>query len=164
MQFAISSCRDGEEVTMNEQPILICYDDSHDSQHAIHVAAQLFPHRRAVVLDVAPPLTFGESIGASTGVAPDFAEVNVADARSLAEIGARLARDAGLPAQARTVVRAPIWEGVVEVSEEVDALAIVIGSHGAKRGRALFEGSLSHDVAVHSRKPVLIVPPQHGPS
>jgi hypothetical protein len=54
--------------------------------------------------------------------------------------------------------------GVVEVSEEVDAPAIVIGSHGAKRGRALFEGSLSHDVAVHSRKPVLIVPPQHGPS
>ena len=49
---------------MSDSPILICYDDSKGARHAIEVAAQLFSGRRAVVLDVATPLTVAESYAA----------------------------------------------------------------------------------------------------
>jgi nucleotide-binding universal stress UspA family protein len=38
---------------------------------------------------------------------------------------------------------------------------IVIGSRGLKGMREILEGSLSHAVAEHAGRPVLIVPPAH---
>jgi len=37
----------------------------------------------------------------------------------------------------------------------------VIGSRGLSGMRTLLEGSLSHQVATHAGRPVLIVPPPH---
>ena len=70
---------------MSDSPILICYDDSKGARHAIEVAAQLFSGRRAVVLDVAPPLTVAESYAAVGGVVPNFEEIsqNGISARSI---------------------------------------------------------------------------------
>jgi nucleotide-binding universal stress UspA family protein len=53
----------------------------------------------------------------------------------------------------------PTWDGVVAVAEELDAAAIVIGSRGLKGAREAVQGSLSHELAEHARRPVLIVPP-----
>jgi nucleotide-binding universal stress UspA family protein len=36
---------------------------------------------------------------------------------------------------------------------------IVIGSRGLSGAKEVFEGSVSHQVAEHARRPVLIVPP-----
>jgi len=36
---------------------------------------------------------------------------------------------------------------------------IVIGSRGLSGARELFEGSMSHEVAEHAGRPVLILPP-----
>jgi nucleotide-binding universal stress UspA family protein len=39
---------------------------------------------------------------------------------------------------------------------------IVLGSRGLTGVREAFEGSVSHDVAEHAGRPVLIVPPPRG--
>jgi nucleotide-binding universal stress UspA family protein len=144
---------------MDDAPILICYDDSNGARRAMEAAAALFADRRAVVLDVAPPLTVAESYAALGSVTPDFEELNTEDALSRAHVGAELARRAGLTAEARAGVAAPTWEGVVEVADEIGAAAIVIGSRGLTGAREFLNGSLSHQVAEHAGRPVLIVPP-----
>jgi nucleotide-binding universal stress UspA family protein len=147
---------------MDDAPILICYDDSNGARHAIKAAAALFADRRAVVLDVAPPLTVAESYAALGSITPDFEELNSEEALSRAHIGAELARSAGLTAEARTDVAAPTWDGVVEAADEIGAAAIVIGSRGFTGAREFLNGSLSHQVAEHAGRPVLIVPPPGG--
>ena len=146
---------------MDESPILICYDDSSSAKHAIDRAAQLFPGRHAVVLDVAPPLTGAESLAELSPAIPDFREINTADALANARLGAARAREDGLVAEARADLAAPTWDGVVVVADEIGAAAIVIGSRGLNGAEALLRGSLSHDVAEHAGRPVLIVPPAH---
>jgi nucleotide-binding universal stress UspA family protein len=138
---------------MSDSQILICYDDSKGARHAIEVAAQLFPGRRAVVLDVAPPLTVAESYAAVGGVVPGFEELNTEDALARARVGAEHAREAGFEAEARANVDAPTWDGVVAMADEIDAGLIVVGA------QELLKGSFSHDVAEHAGRPVLIVPP-----
>ena len=146
---------------MDDSPILICYDDSSSAKHAIDAAGHLFAGRRAIVLDVAPPLTGAESLAELGPVIPDFQEINTADALANARLGTTRAREDGLVAEPRADLAAPTWEGVIEVADEIDAAAIVIGSRGLNGAEALFRGSLSHDVAEHAGRPVLIVPPAH---
>ncbi|TML88676.1 MAG: universal stress protein [Actinobacteria bacterium] len=146
---------------MRERPILICYDGSDDARRAIGAAEALVGPRRAVVLDMGPPLTAAESYAAiSPGVVgADFEEMNEADALTRATEGAERAREAGFEATARGGIAAPTWQGVVDVADELDAAVIVLGSRGLKGGRELLEGSLSHQIAQNAGRPVLIVPP-----
>jgi len=146
---------------MSDAPILICYDGSEGARHAIETAGALLGKRRAVVLDVGPPLTVAESYAALGPMVPgeEFEEENLGDAEQRARAGAELAKRAGFDAEARAEVAAPTWEGVVDVADEIDAAVIVTGSRGLTGAREVFEGSLSHDVAEHAGRPVLIVPP-----
>jgi nucleotide-binding universal stress UspA family protein len=144
-----------------DAPILIAYDGSDDSRRAIDVAAALLGPRHAVVLDVAPTLTYNESLAAATTVigGQEAEDLNAAAADEGARKGAELATRAGFTAESQELVVTPAWEGIVEIADEVDAAVIVIGSRGLKGIRERFEGSTSHEVAEHSRRPVLIVPP-----
>lgn len=148
---------------MNDAPILICYDGSDHAQRAIDAAADLLGPRRAVVLDVGPPLTAAESLAVTTPVTPGaaFEGLNEDDARQRARAGADLAQRAGFAAEARAGLAAPTWEGIVDTADELDATVIVLGSRGLKGAREAFEGSVSHQVAEHAGRPVLIVPPPH---
>jgi len=145
---------------MTEQ-ILICYDGSDDAERVVDTAAALLGPRDAVVLTVAPAMTFAESMAATSSVVPGgaFEDLNEADARRRAEAGAALARRAGLHAEARATIASTTWEGIIDIADELDAAAIVIGSRGLAGLRELARGSVSHDVATHARRPVLIVPP-----
>jgi nucleotide-binding universal stress UspA family protein len=145
---------------MDEAPILICYDGSVDARRAIEAAAALLGPRGAVVLDVGPLVTQAESFAAITAVpAAAFEEASGAEALTIAGEGAEQARSAGFDAVARGVVAGPTWQAVVDVADELDAAVIVTGSRGLAGGRELLEGSLSHDIARHAGRPVLIVPP-----
>jgi nucleotide-binding universal stress UspA family protein len=146
---------------MDQAPILICYDGSDAAGRAIDAAAALLGPRRAVVLDIGPLLTTAESFAAVSSVVPGtaFEDLNTADALERARAGAELARQAGFEAEARGDLAAPTWGGIVDVAEEIDAAVIVIGSRGLSGAKELFEGSVSHEVAEHARRPVLIVPP-----
>jgi nucleotide-binding universal stress UspA family protein len=146
---------------MSDNPILICYDGSDGSQRAIAAAAVLFGPRHAVVLDVGPPLTPAESLASLASVVPGtaFEDLNEADAQTRAEAGAAEARLAGFDATPRAEVAAPTWEGVVDVADEIDAAVIVVGSRGLHGAKEQLLGSVSHDVAEHAGRPVLVVPP-----
>lgn len=139
------------------RPLLIAYDGSSEAAHAIEVAAALLTPTDAVVLDVAPRLTPGQSfvtVGSPVSADAAFEGVNKADAARRADAGVQLARAAGLHADARVCVASPRWQGIVESAREVDAAVIVLGS---KR-----RGDLSHDVAKHAGRPLLIVRPRIG--
>jgi nucleotide-binding universal stress UspA family protein len=124
---------------------------------AVVVASSLLDIVR--LLSVSTP--FGVSCQLST-VAPNFGELNTADALTRAETGAAIARSAGFTAEAQADLDAPTWEGIVEVADQIGAAVIVLGSRGLTGVREAFEGSVSHDVAEHAGRPVLIVPPPRG--
>jgi nucleotide-binding universal stress UspA family protein len=149
--------------TMTDTPILICYDGSPAADRAIASAAELLGPRRAVVLDIGPPITPAQSLATISAVVPSnsFEELNEDDARQGADRGAELARSSGFDAKARAAVVAPTWEGITEVADELDVPVIVIGSRGLSGLKETLEGSLSHEVARHAGRPVLIVPPPH---
>jgi nucleotide-binding universal stress UspA family protein len=146
---------------MHGTTILICYDGSEESGHAIDAAAALLGSRRAVVLDVGPVLTEAESVAAISSVVPGtaFEDLNLDSALERARAGVERAEAAGFTAEPRGELDAPTWQGIVDVADEIDAAVIVIGSRGLKGAREVFEGSTSHNVAEHARRPVLIVPP-----
>ena len=146
---------------MEDAPILICYDGSEGSKRAITTAASLLGSHRAVVLNVAPLITVAESFALSAPGPALFEDVNRAAAAEHAQAGAQLARAAGLTAEAHGDLGSPTWDAVVAVADEMGAAAIVIGSRGLTGVRELFEGSLSHEVAEHAGRPVLVVPPPH---
>src|SRR5262245_19570665 len=149
-----------EEVTMQDGRILICYDGSTEADRAIEAAAGLLGTRRAVVLDVGPLVTPAESPAALLPVSPAaaFGEVNAEDAMNRVEKGAGHAWRVGFDAHARASVDAPTWEGIVDVADEIDAAVIVLGSRALDGVHELLEGSVSHQVAEHAGRPVLIVP------
>src|SRR5262249_39912616 len=150
--------------TQVDPTILICYDGSKDADRAIQAAAALLRARHAVVLDVGPTLTTAESFAAISSVVPGtaFDDLNTSDALTRAKVGAEHAREAGFTAEARATLSSPRWEGIVDVADEIDAAVIVIGSRGLTGAREAFEGSVSHEVAEHAGRPVLIVPPPNG--
>jgi nucleotide-binding universal stress UspA family protein len=141
--------------------MLIGYDGSAEAEYAIDVAARLLEPTSAVVLNVAPRLTVGESfitVGSPVSGDAAFEGLNKADALRRAEAGARLARAAGLHADARVCAAAPRWEGIVQAADEVGAAVIVLGSRERRDAAELVERNISHDVAQHARRPLLIVP------
>jgi nucleotide-binding universal stress UspA family protein len=149
---------------MDDAPILICYDGSDGANRAIETAAALLGPRRAVVIDVGAPLTAAESVAAVSSVVPGaaFEELNMAAAQERADEGAERARGVGFTAEARAELAAPVWQDIVDVGDEIDAALIVLGSRALKGAREVLEGSVSHDVAEHAGRPLLVVPPAKG--
>ena len=144
---------------MSDGPVLICFDGSASARRAITAAAELLGPRRAVVLDVGPPVTPAESFAAMSAIPIDlFEEENAADALVRAREGGELARTAGFEAEARAMVAAPTWQGIVDAATELDVDVIVMGSRGLTGIREALDGSISHQVAEHAGRPVLIVP------
>jgi nucleotide-binding universal stress UspA family protein len=146
---------------MDDAPILFCYDGSTHSDRAIEAAGALLGQRRAVVADVGPMLTAAESVAAISSVVPSnaFEDLNLDSALERARAGTARAREAGFDAEPRAVLEEPFWKGIVDLADEIDAAVIVIGSRGLKGIHERFEGSVSHEVAEHAGRPVLIVPP-----
>jgi nucleotide-binding universal stress UspA family protein len=144
--------------------ILVCYDGSDDAKRAVDAAAALLAPRPAVVLNVAPAMTLAESVATTPSLVPGgaFEDLNRADALIRAEAGASRARRAGLDAEALATIAPTTWQGIVDVADELDVSVIVVGSRGLGGLRELARGSVSHDVATHTRRPVLIVPPSRG--
>jgi nucleotide-binding universal stress UspA family protein len=146
---------------MSTAPILICYDGTDEARHAIESAAALLGPRPAIVLDVTPILTLSESVAATSPVVPGaaFMELNEDDANRRAAEGPAIARRAGFQAEPRADVSEPTWEAIVDVADDLDAAAIVMGTRALAGARELFEGSVSHDVILHAGRPVVVVPP-----
>ncbi len=148
---------------MDDAPILICYDATDAARRAITAAAAVLGPRRAVVVDIAPPLTAGEAYATFSPLVPpaDYEDLNADEALDRARRGVERAQRAGFEATARGEASAPTWEAIVEVADEIDAAVIVMGTRALSGAADLLDGSVSHQVAKHAGRPVLIVPPPH---
>jgi nucleotide-binding universal stress UspA family protein len=146
---------------MDGKPILICYDGSESAVRSIQAAAELLAGRTAVVVDIGPVMTETESYAAiAPGVEVSLLQkLNLQGALERAEEGAKLARRVGFDAVPRAELSTPTWEGILYLADEIDAAVIVVGSRGLNAVRGLFEGSVSRQVAKHTKRPVLIIPP-----
>ena len=141
-------------------PLLIAYDGSEGARRAIDVAASLFPRREAVIFAVAAPVTVGEAYAETFGVVQGYEELNESVAQETAARGVDHARRAGLVAKGRGEIAVPTWQGILDAATDVGAPVIVMGASERTGARELLEGSVSHDVAKHARRPVLVVPPR----
>jgi nucleotide-binding universal stress UspA family protein len=150
-------------------PILIGFDGSRGAEHAIAQAGPLLAPAPAVVVHVWLPLSHAllwnpliEGAGPLAEQAEMLDEQGRTAAAALAEAGAELARDAGLPATARLAeTRHGIWRVLLACADEYDARLIVIGSHGISAVAGLL-GSVAAGVVHHARRPVFVVPEPPG--
>jgi nucleotide-binding universal stress UspA family protein len=146
---------------MGDDRILICFDVSNEARNAINAAASLLKPRRGIVPDRVGAAGGGELRGFLGDVVDDsFGDLIADDALRRSRAGVELAEEAKFIAQARDSLASSTWAGIVANASELDARAIVIGSRGLAGARARLEGNVSHAIAEHEGRPVLIVPSQ----
>jgi nucleotide-binding universal stress UspA family protein len=147
--------------------ILICYDGSDDAKAAIDCAARLIPGRDATILtvwerlvDVLARSGVGFGIPGGAGIDADEADrLSEEAARRTAEEGVERANAAGLKARATTRPRdGSVAEAILEEGDALEAEVIVLGTRGLTGVKSLLLGSVSHAVAQHSDRPVLVAP------
>ena len=142
-------------------PILLCYDASEGARAAIAAAGAWFSGREAIVLHTWRPIA---GISAAYAVLPvaGYDEVEVRRAAlQIAEEGAVLARAAGFRAspEIAEAIMDSDWQAILQCADRNDAFLIILGSRGRSSFTSFILGSVSHGVAQHSHRPVLIVPP-----
>jgi nucleotide-binding universal stress UspA family protein len=143
-------------------PIMICYDGSDGARRAIETAGDLFAGRKAIVLHVWSPVALIASTYGGMVSLPNYDDKEMQRAAlALSEEGARLAGEAGLAASPESVecTYEGTWRAIVDVADEYDAGVIVLGARGLSTFKSIVLGSVSHGVAQHSHRPVLVVPP-----
>jgi nucleotide-binding universal stress UspA family protein len=147
------------------KPVLFCYDGSDGSKTALTAAAELIKPCDAVVLVVWTPAEVMLARAGSFLVAvPNEGEIDsdeAAAAGRIAEEGAERGRARGYNAIARIAeATESVAKTIDEVAEEIDARLIVCGQRGRGPVASALLGSVSHALAAHTRRPVLIAP-QH---
>jgi nucleotide-binding universal stress UspA family protein len=148
-----------------DKPVLFCYDGSDGSKTALTAAVELIKPGDAVVLVVWMPASIQLARAGSFLVAvPNEGEIDEqeeAAARKIAEEGAAGARERGYNASARVAEAAEsVARTIDEVAHEIDAGLVVCGQRGRGAIGSALLGSVSHALASHAKRPVLIAP-QH---
>jgi nucleotide-binding universal stress UspA family protein len=151
-------------------PIVIGFDGSAASEHALREAARLLAPRPALVVvvwEAGAAFEMMEVPTTSIGVPPAPIDVRTAAevdralyerAQRLAEHGATLAREAGFEAEGLAVADdVTVADTLVSLAQERDAQAVVVGAHGHRRLREALLGSTSQGVIRHAECPVLVV-------
>jgi nucleotide-binding universal stress UspA family protein len=149
------------------KPVLFCYDGSEGSRTALSAAGQWITPTDAVVLTVWTPASILLTRAGSFIVSiPNEGEVDAdeaATAQRVAEEGAELARTGGYNAVGRAAeATESVAKTIEEVAEEIGAGLIICGQRGRGALGSVLLGSVSHALAAHTRRPVLIAP-QHQP-
>jgi nucleotide-binding universal stress UspA family protein len=147
------------------KPVLFCYDGSDGSKTALAAAVELIKPADAVVLVVWMPASIQLARAGSFIVAvPNEGEIDeqeAARAQELAEEGAAGARDRGYNATGRVAeANESVARTIDEIAQEIDAGLVVCGQRGRGPIGSALLGSVSHALASHAKRPVLIAP-QH---
>ena len=146
-------------------PVLFCFDGSDGSREAMRAAADLIARPvDAVVLTVwetvATRLALAGAFaaGSTTGGADLDAEEE-SYARSVAEEGALRAGEHGYNASAMVQESFDgIPKAILDTADHLSARLIVCGQRGRGALRSTLLGSVSHTLATHARRPILIAP------
>jgi len=147
------------------KPVLFCYDGSDGSKVALAAAAELIKPADAVVLVVWMAAAVQLARAGSFVVAvPNEGEIDheeAAIARQIAEEGAARGRDRGYNASARIAqATESVARTIDEIAQEIDAGLVVCGQRGRGMLGSALLGSVSHALATHTKRPLLIAP-QH---
>lgn len=149
-----------------EHPFLLCYDGSEGAREAVAVAGQLFGGGTAIVLGVVETLAlaaFHGSAGDATHPRAGDVPVHVPSLEPMRRVvreGVKHAERAGFAATPLVdVTFERTSRRIVEIADEYEAAAIVLGSRGRSTLKSIALGSTSHEVVQHSRRPVLVVHP-----
>lgn len=144
--------------------LLIAYDGSDSSKHALARAGALFPGAKAFIGIVWEPTPVLSAPGALGTIDPlDIESQERVDkavnetAHRVAGEGVEAAKAAGLDPEAKVTEDAPTWHGIVSLADEVDADVIVVGSRGHGRMRSALLGSVSQGVLHHAHRAVLVL-------
>ena len=146
-------------------PVLFCFDGSEGSRSALRAAGELVDRPvEAVVLTIWETIETQLALagGFAAGFPLDGADLDAeeeASARSVAEEGARRASEHGY--KAAPMVRQSyqgVAKTILETADELSARLIVCGQRGRGTVRTALLGSVSHTLASHTRRPVLIAP------
>jgi nucleotide-binding universal stress UspA family protein len=149
--------------THDTAPILLCYDGSAGSQRAIETAGAQFPGRTAIVLYVWSPIAvIAAAYGGNMVSLPAYSDAELEEiASKVAAVGAQEAAAAGLAAEAE--IAEVTFDGtarvILNMADRHDASLVVVGARGLSAFKSMLLGSVSHGVAQHAHRPVLIVPP-----
>lgn len=145
--------------------LLICFDGSPGSVHAVEEAARLFPGAHATLVHAwLAPLPYGGiGYGGQILLPPEIhhelEETAERHATEVAERGVALAKSAGLDATADVrEAGGPSWRALLGAADDSDADVVVAGSRGFGEFKALMLGSTSTALSHHLRRPLLIVP------
>ena len=145
--------------------MLFCFDGSDGSRDAMRAAVDLIDRPvDAVVLtvweSVATRLALSGAFAA--GATAEGAELDVeeeSNARSVAEEGSHRANEHGFKA---TPMTRESFEGIaktiLDFADGLSARMIVCGQRGRGVIRSTLLGSVSHTLASHTRRPILIAP------
>ena len=148
----------------SEGPVLFCYDGSEGSRDALRAAGELLePGVELVVVTVWEPiairLALSGAFAAATLNGGELDEKELSFAREAAEDGARRATEHGYKATSLTAESTEgIARAIITVAEDLGARLIVCGRRGRGPIRTALLGSVSHALAAHAHRPVLIVP------
>jgi nucleotide-binding universal stress UspA family protein len=147
-------------------PYLLCFDGSDSAERAIRSAGEIIGGGPALVVHAwLPPsamLLQARGLDSShplRAAADEFDAKAREQAAGVAAEGARIASEAGFDAEP-LALETPhgVWRPIVKLAEERDARAGVVGSHGLSPVRSTLMGSVSHGIANHCARPVLVVP------
>ena len=147
------------------KPVLFCYDGSDGSRTALTAAVELIKPADAVVLVVwtaaAVQLARAGSFVVAVANEGEIDEQEAAAAQKIAEEGAAGARKRGYNASPRIAqANESVVRTIDEIAEEIDAGLVVCGQRGRGAIGSALLGSVSHALAAHTKRPVLIAP-QH---
>lgn len=146
-------------------PVLFCYDGSEGSRGAMRAAGGLLePSVEVLVLTVWEPIAVRLALEGAFAAGPlanegELDEQEESYAKAAAEDGTRRALEHGFKASAMTKESTEgIARTILAVAEETSARLIVCGQRGRGPLRTALLGSVSHALAAHTRRPVLIAP------
>jgi len=146
-------------------PVLFCFDGSDGARAALRAAGELISRPVDAVV-----LTVWETVATRLAIAGAFAAGISAGgedldseeesyAKSVAEEGALRASEHGYTA---SPLIKQSFEGIpraiLEVADDLSARVIVCGQRGRGALRSTLLGSVSHTLASHTRRPILIAP------
>jgi nucleotide-binding universal stress UspA family protein len=146
-------------------PVLFCFDGSDGSREAMRAAVDLIDRPvDAVVLTVwetvATRLALAGAFAAGTATGgADLDAEEESFARSVADEGALRANEHGY--KAVPMIRESfegIARSILETADDLSARLIVCGQRGRGVLRGALLGSVSHTLASHARRPILIAP------
>jgi nucleotide-binding universal stress UspA family protein len=147
------------------KPVLFCYDGSDGSRTALGAAVGVVMPADAVVLVVWMRAAVQLARAGSFVVAvPNEGEIDAEEAaiaRRIAEEGVVGLRGRGYDASARVAeATESVARTIDEIAEELDARLVVCGQRGRGAIGSVLLGSVSHALALHTKRPLLIAP-QH---